>query len=142
MGATIKRATIVIENNTTARANTMKKWAEEIARQVIEEMAKDPEWKGYANVSVQSVDVVKWPPEPKSRAAQLSEAASAIQDAASNAEGIKDELESWRNNLPENFQEKVNELDEVISAIEEAVEKANGAAYDLESVEVPGAFGR
>jgi len=78
----------------------------------------------------------------KSRTARLSDAAEKIRDGASTAEEIKDELESWRDNLPENFSDKASELDEAVSFIDEAVAGANEAADNLDNVEVPGAFGR
>jgi len=63
-----------------------------------------------------------------------------IADGVSLAEEVKEELESWRDNLPENFQDKADELDQAIDEIGGIISEID--ASGLEEVEVPGAFGR
>jgi hypothetical protein len=66
---------------------------------------------------------------PESRADRLQSALGAVSDARSEVESLKEELESWYDNLPESFQngEKgealqsaVSELDDCISNLESA----------------------
>lgn len=76
-----------------------------------------------AHISVMKIE------HPSSRPERFAAAQSLISDAKSGMEELKDELESWHDNLPENLQssnkadeldEAVNNLDEIISQLEEA----------------------
>lgn len=77
----------------------------------------------------------------KSRARRYEEAMGNLEAARSECEELKDELESWRDNLPENMQdgEKACQLDEAIDALDTVVcafEEIEGT-----DVEFPGMFG-
>jgi len=56
---------------------------------------------------------------------QTSTVLGAVEEAQSVAEELKDELENWRDSLPENLQsgEKADALEEAINALEEAIDK-------------------
>ena len=112
--------------NTGSRFETIKKWLAE----------------GYdvsaEFVSIEEIKVKKHP----SRADRVSEAADKIRDGGDIAEEIKGELESWKDNLPESFQDKADELDTAIDALDTAVTGAEEAAEALDGIEMPGAFGR
>ena len=56
---------------------------------------------------------------------QTSTVLGAVEEAQSVAEELKDELENWRDSLPENLQsgEKADALEEAIGALEEAIDK-------------------
>lgn len=76
----------------------------------------------------------------ESRADRFSEAQSNISDGKSEAEELLDELESWRDGLPENLQSgsKADELEEAISSLQEFIDACDSA----ESVDVtfPGMY--
>ena len=137
MGQTTKRTTVTIDVETTARADTVEKQVKEAFANLLEEWRKVSETTTYALVGVRAE---KYPPEPLSKAARLSKAAEMIADGVSLAEEVKEELESWRDNLPENFQDKADELDQAIDEIGGIISEID--ASGLEEVEVPGAFGR
>lgn len=64
-----------------------------------------------------------------------------VSDAKTEIEELRDELQSWRDNLPENLQSgsKADALDEAISSLEDVIsdlENVEGA-----SVEFPSMFG-
>lgn len=68
----------------------------------------------------------------QSRADRFSDAVSLVVDAKSEFEALSEELRSWYENLPENFQEgeKGQQLEEAADALDEAVsqcEEVEGA---------------
>ncbi len=64
-----------------------------------------------------------------SRADRFSEAQSSLADAKSGAEMLKEELEEWKNNLPENLQDgdKASQLENAINQLEEFVDACDTA---------------
>lgn len=75
-----------------------------------------------------------------SRADQLSEAESLVEDAKSIVEGLRDELQEWLDSLPENLQNgsKADELNDAISeldSINEALENV-----EMSGVSFPGMY--
>lgn len=75
-----------------------------------------------------------------SRADRLSEAESSVGDALSVVEELKDEMEQWRDSIPENLQsgDKYSQVEEAISALEEIQSNLEGVEFG--SVEFPGMF--
>lgn len=76
---------------------------------------------------------------PESRADRFAEAVSLAADARAIGEELRDELQDWRSNLPENLQagEKAGELDDAISNPEDFIsncEEAEGASIDFPSM--------
>jgi predicted RNase H-like nuclease (RuvC/YqgF family) len=76
---------------------------------------------------------------PSSRCDRLS---AAIADAQSEVEELKQELESWKENLPENLQDgqKAQELDAAIEQLDEVISALDEASASADSVEFPGMF--
>lgn len=77
----------------------------------------------------------------KSRADRFSEAQALASDAKAQVEELRDELQNWLDNLPENLQggSKAEALEEAISNLEDVIsnlEEAEGASVDF-----PGMFG-
>ena len=77
-----------------------------------------------------------------SRADRLDEARSKISDAHGTVEELKDEIQSWRDGLPENLQnsDKASQLDDCLSNLEDLESKLQEAESDTENVEFPGMF--
>jgi hypothetical protein len=77
---------------------------------------------------------------PRSRADRLAAAESLVQDAASEVESLKDELQDWYDNLPENFQqgEKGSALEENIDYLDTLQDELESA--DFGSIEFPGMY--
>ena len=77
----------------------------------------------------------------ESRATRYSNAQSSISDGKGVFEELRDELQEWRDNLPENLQSgsKADALDEAISNLEQAISSAEEA--EGVDVEFPGMFG-
>lgn len=75
-----------------------------------------------------------------SRDARLGEIADAVSEAASDVECLKDELQEWRDNLPENLQDgtKAGELEEAIDALDTLHDELE--AIDFGSVTFPGMY--
>lgn len=75
-----------------------------------------------------------------SRAARFDEAVSNVTDGKSEAEGLRDELQDWFDNLPENFQsgDKGSEIEEAISSLDEFIEACDTA--ENASVDFPGMY--
>jgi predicted RNase H-like nuclease (RuvC/YqgF family) len=67
---------------------------------------------------------------PESRADRYADATGKIEEGRAEMESLRDELQEWRDNLPENLSggSKAEELDGAITALEEAIDKANEAA--------------
>ena len=66
---------------------------------------------------------------PTSRSDRFDLAKSAISDARSSIEELRDELQEWRGGMPENLQSstKADELDNAISALEECISSCDEA---------------
>jgi len=72
---------------------------------------------------------------PASRPDRFSAAMSLVSDARGECEGLRDELEEWKSNMPENLQEgsKAGEIDEAVSTLEDLIQNLE----DLEGTDVP-----
>jgi hypothetical protein len=90
-----------------------------------------------ADISAQVEKIERNP----SRSDRLSDAEGAAEDARLMVEELRDELQGWRDNLPENVQDgnKASELDDAISALEEII--SNMESLDFGSVTFPGMMG-
>lgn len=75
-----------------------------------------------------------------SRADQMDEAVGMIQNAKSVCEDLKDQIENWKNNLPENFQDKGSQLEGCMDALEQVINSLDEAESNAESVEFPGMY--
>jgi ferric-dicitrate binding protein FerR (iron transport regulator) len=79
-------------------------------------------------------------PKAKSRAERFREALEFVMTARGEMEALKEELETWRDNMPENLHgsEKYEQLDTAVAELEEIVE----ALEDVEGrdVEFPGMY--
>lgn len=102
----------------------------------VEKLVKQALLKGYKEVNIR---VYRKDP-PESRSDRFSEAQSLAADAKSNAEELRDELQDWHDNLPENLQSgnKADELDEAISSLEEFIEHCESA--ESTDVSFPGMY--
>lgn len=78
---------------------------------------------------------------PEGRAERFSAATSLINDARSEIESLRDELQVWKDGLPENLQDgaKAGELDDAISTLEDMV--SNLEEQEVQDVTFPGMFG-
>jgi hypothetical protein len=76
----------------------------------------------------------------KSRATRFDEAKQRVSDANAEFEELRDELQSWRDNLPENLQNgsKADALDEAISNLDAVISSCE--EIDGTEVEFPGMF--
>ena len=76
-----------------------------------------------------------------SRAYRLAVAEGQVESAKDTVEELKDELQSWRDNLPENFQygTKADELEEAISNLEDLAGQLDGSNFNFE-IDMPGMF--
>ncbi len=76
-----------------------------------------------------------------SRADRLSEAESEVSSAQGIVEELRDELQGWFDNLPENFQNgsKGEQLQEAIDALDELASSLEDVAGNF-SVEFPGMY--
>jgi hypothetical protein len=74
-----------------------------------------------------------------SRAADLAEAKEHVEAAVEIVGGLKDHMEEWRDNMPENFQQtqKYEEVEECASNLETLEEELNGVNFDID---FPGMF--
>jgi flagellar biosynthesis chaperone FliJ len=106
-----------------------------VVRKKLREMFKD----GTAEAEVVDLSKVK---TATSRADRLSEAVNDIGNAKSVVEELKDEMENWRENLPENLQDgaKADELQEAEDALEEVVNSLDEAESNADNVSFPGMF--
>jgi len=76
-----------------------------------------------------------------SRASRLAEAEGQVESAKETVEELRDELQSWRDNLPENLQygEKAGELDEAIGNLEDLASQLDDSNFNFE-IDMPGMF--
>jgi len=86
------------------------------------------------DVQVEKIEV------PSSRADRLSAAESEFESAKSTVEELKEEMENWRDGLPENLQSgsKADEINECIDQLEEI--QNNLDSCDFSSVSFPGMY--
>lgn len=77
---------------------------------------------------------------PNSRGDRFSDAEQSLEDCKSEVAQLKEELEEWQGNLPENLQggTKNDELQEAIDALEELDGELQGISWP--DVEFPGMF--
>lgn len=80
--------------------------------------------------------------EGSSRSDRLSAAMADVETAASEVESLKDELQEWHDNMPENLQDgdKGSQLDDAVQALEELYDKLNEAVSDSQSIDFPGMY--
>lgn len=99
-----------------ARAATVEKLIEETLR-------KHYQLKGHISVSATKIT----PPETRSQ--RFGEAQSAVSNAKSDAESLRDELQEWLDGIPENLQgsDKASQLEEAISSLEEFIDSCDTA---------------
>lgn len=88
-----------------------------IRRETVQKLANSLKDKFGDNASIHVTD--NSPPE--SRQDRLSAAMAMIEDAKSEVESLRDELQEWYDNLPEQFQNgsKGEEIQEAIDALEQ-----------------------
>jgi hypothetical protein len=79
----------------------------------------------------------------KSRHTRLGEAVLAIRTALVAVEDLRDEMESWRDSIPENLQggDKYQRVEECHDLLETHAEEIDTACEELDAVEFPGMFG-
>lgn len=77
---------------------------------------------------------------PESRADRFANAMSLVDDAKCEVEALRDELQEWYDNLPENFQQgdKGQQLEEAISNLDEVANNCD--SVDTGNIEFPGMF--
>ena len=80
--------------------------------------------------------------EKKSRAQRLGEAANRIAGAVDDIECLREELEGWLENMPEDLQggSKADELEEAITSLDFIIDTMREAVDEASSVEFPRAF--
>ena len=79
----------------------------------------------------------------KSRKERFQEVVKNIDDARGATEELIDELQNWRDSLPENLQdgEKADQLDEAIGNLENVLANLLDAVEEGETVEFPRMIG-
>ena len=79
-----------------------------------------------------------------SRQKRLINALTKIQNELEELSLIREELEDWRDNMPENMSESatMEKLEEVISGFEDELPEIEEAIDNLENLEFPKGFGR
>ena len=77
----------------------------------------------------------------KSRSDRFSDAQGLASDAKTACEELRDELQSWLDNMPENMQSgaKAEQLETAISELEDVI--SNLESVESASVEFPGMMG-
>lgn len=89
------------------------------------------------------VDGLTWEAEkvksPTNRSERLAEAEALVDDARSIVEELKDEMEQWRDSIPENLQggEKYSEVETACDALDEIYSNLEQSDW---GVEFPGMF--
>jgi chromosome segregation ATPase len=63
-----------------------------------------------------------------------------IENARLVCDDLREQMESWRDNLPENFQDKASQLGDCIEALEQVISSLDEAESNAESVEFPGMY--
>lgn len=93
-----------------------------IRKDTVDKIAQEIAKKYGEGATVHTVDATP----PESRAERFSEACGKVDEAKAEFESLRDELDEWKGNLPENLQEgaKADELQEAIDALEELIDKA------------------
>lgn len=63
---------------------------------------------------------------PESRQERFAEATGLIEEGKAEVESLRDELQEWKDGMPENLQNgsKAEEIDEAITQLEEVIDKA------------------
>ena len=81
---------------------------------------------------------------PTTRAARLAEAISHVEDSRDAIQELYDELESWRDSLPEGLAQSqtADALDEAITNLEQTVQGLEDAISAAADVTFPGMYGR
>ena len=89
---------------------------------------------GKAVLSVEKVQI------PNSRSERLAEAQGLMEQAQGIVQDLHDEIESWKDGLPENLQgsSKADELEECCSALDEITSGLDN--IDFDSVQFPGMY--
>ena len=79
----------------------------------------------------------------KSRATRLSEAIAKIEEGLGEVTDLKDEMESWKDSIPENLQngDKANQVSECFDNLEQGESSLTEAVEQLQGVEFPGMMG-
>lgn len=77
-----------------------------------------------------------------SRANRFDAAVALIGDALDGVEELKEEMQQWRDSLPENFAtgDKAQEIEECITDLEHAIETIENAQSDISPPTFPGMF--
>ena len=82
-----------------------------------------------------------YPEPPKSRADRICEAMDLIKQGRTIAEDLKDELDEWAGNLPDNFEDQRSEIENAVSELEDGISYAESAIDLFGRIEMLGAFG-
>ncbi len=109
-----------------------------IRKETVEKLANNLKDKFGDNTSIRVTDNSP----PASRADRLSQALGQVEDARSEVEALKDELQEWYDNLPEAFQggEKGEQLQTAIDALEEITSELDTVIGKDGDVEFPGMY--
>ena len=77
----------------------------------------------------------------KSKGTRFAEARSRVAAEGEEFRNLRDELEEWFENMPENLQSgsKAEQIQEAIDQLEEVIDSIEGIEYT--EIEFPGAFG-
>lgn len=105
-----------------------KETVEKIAQAIVDKYGKDKDGDDKACVSVRDAT------PPSSRSDRFQEALGHVGEAKAEFESLRDELQEWYDNLPENFQN--GEKGEQLTAATEALEEAIDALDNVEGTEV------
>jgi len=78
-----------------------------------------------------------------SRAKRLEEAINSINSAKEIVEELKNEMQEWYDNMPENLQssDKADRIQECVSSLEEVSSSLDDAESNASNVEFVGMFG-
>lgn len=94
----------------------------------------------FNDVPVHTVEKIK---NASSRAERLAEAEAKADDAFSEVEELKGEMEDWRDSVPENLQggDKYSHIEEVIDILDQIMDGLATARDEMSNVEFPGMLG-